>query len=730
MVVNTPRNDDKIQKRVFRYIDAMPGAGKTEFFVSQAVKLLNEEKPRYVLIYVAPTISLLWESYNRIRKHPRFLANTSKRVALVATPTSLEEIVGSDPGCLIVPEKPRKVINYLLGLSNSCGSLSPEELPPQATLGNIILTTHESFVQVSHADRTGRDFEILRQAHVIFDEARHCVLESKSLRDVSNESLLNLRMCFEFSHEHLQGAHEGWHVYSLKSAPSKDRMKQVFQVKNWRTIPSSLRALRQAVETYSDSGRASVFMMTNVDAVKLLSTDTRNACVNLYTLLRPTGLFNHYKSVTLTSAFFKDSQMYHFLRADGHEFVDLRDLNLPELAPIYERDAKLRSALSKRLRVGVLLASTVGKYGHKAYRNSLTSNLLESGIVHDRRLAKHIPIYVDPTLQAAEVVQRLVAGRPVSTNKKFEAEFRKYAHPPLWLLIKAAAAIIEEAWATGIAPRPRSCKDYSRLALLVLNVAQKTWSHQRVPYGRVVRKLYKDGQLASRYSELDSIDCVYSAEDRYAIKSTSNEWQQLLRRELFVQSPERKFLIPPSNRLHGINLYSDVNAFVHLAALNPSPQLISFYKVLLGPDYDIDQDHSIENLVQMLYRTSLRNAEAKSKVLMIVPYRAQAELLQAKIGCGDFTYINTPPLAAFAYRKQPDKEVRVKAAMKASEAAASSRRSKVGVFREEDMKVVHASRCSISNYRRLIKKNPNDPRVPTWQARIEKFQKRLEDLRQ
>lgn len=729
MVGISMQSDNKIQKRVFCYIDAMPGAGKTEFFVSQAVKLLQSKKPERVLVYVAPTISLLWESYSRIRKHPDFRDATHKRIHLVATPAALEEAARGHIECTVVREKPRRVINYLLGLAETCGSLSADELPQPVVPGDIVLTTHESFVQVSHSDKTGRDFATLRKTHVIFDEARHCVLESRSLRDVSNESLLNLRMCFEFSHEHLEGAHQGWHVYSLRAAPSKDKMKEVFRVRNWRTIPASLRALRQAVETYSDSGRASVFMMTNVDAVKLLSTDTRNACVNLYTLLRPTGLFNHYKSVTLTSAFFKDSQMYHFLKADGHSFVDLRDKNLPELASIYDRDSKLRSALSKRLRVGTLLASPP-KNGHRAYRNTLTSNLLETGLVHDSRLTRYLDQYLDPTLHSHEIIDRLAADRSVSNNKKFEAELRKYAHPPLWVLVKEAAAIMEEAWTTGIAPRPKSSQDYRRLALLVLNVSQKIWMPRRIPYSRVIRKIYKDGWLMNRYSGLDSIDCVYSAEDRHAIKATGEYWETLLRRELFVQSPDRKFLIPPSNKLHGINLYSEVNAFVHLAALNPSPQLISFYKVLLGPEYDIDQDHSIENLVQMLYRTSLRNADAKSKVLMIVPYRAQAELLQAKIGCSDFTYINEPHLVAFNYRKQPEPEVRKRSAIKAAEAATEARRAKSGTFAEEDMKAVHASRCSISNYRRLIKKSPNDPLVPTWQARIEKFQKRIEDLRQ
>lgn len=720
----------KIQKRTFKYIDAMPGAGKTEFFVNKAVALLAAKNPEFVLVYVAPTISLLVESYNRMKRHPKFKDAFRSRVTMVATPNMLESASGGKPDCLVVPEKPRRVLNYILGLTDKCGRLADYELPTKASKGCVVLTTHESFVQVSHTDRTGNDFAILRDTHVIFDEARHCVLDSRALRDVSNESLLNLRRCFEFSHEHLAGAHGGWNVYSLSSAPTPERMKEVFQVKNWRTIPSSLRALRQAVEVYTDTGRASIFLMTNVDAVRLLSTDTRNASINLYTLLRPTSLFNHYKDVTLTSAFFKDSQMYHFLKADGHRFVDLREQQLPELASIYERDARLRAALSKRLLVGLLMDSPELTYSRKTYRSSLTSNLLETGLVYHKGLTKHLNTYLDPTLSASEVIDRVVSGRPVSANKKFNLALQEYAHPPLWILIREAAALIERAWSTNLVPRPRSATDYHRLAMLVLNVSMKTWSHKKIPFSRIVRKFYKDGQLTNQHSSLDAIDCVYSADDKHALRSTSPEWAKTLNRELFVRSPDRKFLIPPSNRLHGINLYSEVSAFVHLAALNPAPQLISFYRVLLGDEYDIDQDHSIENLVQMLYRTSLRNADAKSKVLMIVPYKAQAELLQAKIGCPDFTYINKPRLTAWAYRRQPAEDVRVASAKKAAAAAQTARAQKTGIFREEDAKVVHASRCSISKYRRLLKEYPGDPRSSQWEARIAKFQKRLEDLRQ
>jgi hypothetical protein len=720
----------EIQQRTFNYVDAMPGSGKTEYFVSKALQLLRGKQADHGLIYVAPTIRLLIEAYTRIKRHPQFKKGVDEHlITIVATPTSL---ASSGLDCATIDERPRQVLNYLFGLSASCGRVPDDLLPERFGPGKIILTTHEAFVQVSHKDPTGGDFAILKKSHVIFDEARHCVLDSRALKDVSNESLLRLRMCFDLTPTKLPDGVDpdsNWHLYEISGAPSQAHMKEVFRVRDWRTIPSSLRTLRKAVSVYTDSGRASLFLMTNVKLATLLDSKNGHATVAIYTLLRPTGLFNHYARVTLTSAFFKDSQMFHFLKSDGHHFKDLRQSKDPHLRSIYVRDQSLRESLSKRLLVGALVKEQAVSSKRGVYRNNLTSNLLDSGLVYPTALTKHLSTYLNPSLTSTEIINNLISGRPVSNNKKFQKALSEYAAPPLWVLIREAASVLSQAWTSGDLTSPSSSKDHNNLALMVLNVRHKVWGPRYVPYMYTIRTLYEEGSLVNRHSSSRDFDAVHSSEKSRAIEATPKYWSATLSDHLFVRSPNRKFIIPQSNRLHGINLYSGVNAFVHLAALNPTPQLIAFYKILLGPDYDIDQDHSIENLVQMLYRTSLRTVGATQKVLMIVPYRAQAELLQTKIGCGSFQYINKPRLAVWDYRKPTSPEDLRRITRKATEAATEARLKRVGRFRPEDAKEVHSARVSISRYRRRIKNEPDNPNRKKWEEHLRKFMSRLEDLK-
>ena len=708
-----------IQPRVFDYVDAMPGSGKTEFFVRYAAEILNS-KGKHNLVYVAPTIRLLVEAYRRVLRHVD--ASAAKRIHIVATYDQLVDHLKHNTRPLIYKRSPKVVLNHLLGLANS-----EQGYPEPIKAGTIIMTTHESFVQVAHADITGNDFAILRKTDVIFDEARHCILDSKPMKDVSNESLLNLRRCFDLTFvDTALGDKSPWHVYSVTNAPSRNQLKEIFQVASWRSIPKSIRDLRQAVEVYSDSGRASLYMLTNVKTVNLLSTSTRNAILNLYTVLRPTGLFDYYRNVTLTSAFFKDSQMYHFLKLDGHQFRDMKGVNDLRLAPVYKRDEKLRRALSKRLLVGTLLEGGAMRHKLREYKNTLTSNLLENGIVCPLKLQDHAHRLVFDDLESSAVINTAYARKPVSNNSAFNRTIQKYAQPPLWVLIKEAAAIIDSQIEAGNFSKPEGPQDYSNLALLVLNVSHKVWGAARVPYSYTVRKLYTEGTLKNKSSAHEEMDAVYSKENKRALATTPKDLEAELTQCLHIASKDRKFIIPASNRLHGINLYSSLKAFVHLAALNPTPQLISFYRILLGSEYDIDQDHSIENLVQMLYRTNLRDPNATDKVLMIVPYATQALLLQEKIGCSEFTYINQPRLTPWTFKRAVEPNQRKAIAAVAGKASGRARASK---FANADPAKVHSCRCSISNYRAKIKKNPDSKDVKKWEAKIVEFQERLEALK-
>ena len=58
---------DTHNTREFAFIDAMPGAGKTEYFVQKAAKQITENR-KGILVYVAPTTKLLAEAFRRIAR--------------------------------------------------------------------------------------------------------------------------------------------------------------------------------------------------------------------------------------------------------------------------------------------------------------------------------------------------------------------------------------------------------------------------------------------------------------------------------------------------------------------------------------------------------------------------------------------------------------------------------------------------------------------------------------
>lgn len=371
-----------------------------------------------------------------------------------------------------------------------------------------------------------------------------------------------------------------------------------------------------------------------------------------------------------------------------------------------------------------------GSYSAKEYRNNLTSSLLKNGMVIPSKIAGSNLMDTIPRSfrTLPDVVTTLQEGKPVSRDGETQVLLKQHAVPPLWILIREACRLIELAWEMKIIKRPASVEDVHNLALLVLNVSRSFWSHKSVPYLAVVHTLYTAGSLTRgrrAFDDDDEIHTMYSKDERQMIETTPTKWVDALAKHLFIDSPKSKFVIPPSNRLHGINKYSRLNAFVHLAALNPTPQLVAFYKIILGPDYDIDQDHSIENLVQMLYRTSLRSVDAKSKVLMIVPYSAQAQLLQAKIGCDDFVYMNTPRLSPWNFRRAPSAEKRAELAHIAGARSAAKRRLNLD---DTERVRLNSLRGSVARFRKLLLEDPRNPKVKAWKAKIADYESQIKAL--
>jgi hypothetical protein len=85
-----------------------------------------------------------------------------------------------------------------------------------------------------------------------------------------------------------------------------------------------------------------------------------------------------------------------------------------------------------------------------------------------------------------------------------------------------------------------------------------------------------------------------------------------------------------STSVYGLNKYSDRNVIVFLAAINPTPDLIHLYRVLL-PEYQFERDHVADVCVQCVCRVSIRDTSNEGQVLVIVPDRRIANLLAERL---------------------------------------------------------------------------------------------------
>jgi len=621
--------------RIFNYIDASPGAGKTEYFVNKAVKHL-EGPSKQILVYVAPTIQLLSEALRRVHARTKFPPHKVHLVVDKGVGCSKLDLTDIPRTDLRIPADQATVaVNYLLGLipEDEYKDLKQRNGYRRSCVrplqdGDVLFTTHETFLRVRMRDASPNPFQILKKCHVVFDEARNCVAHTRSVQ-MKGKQWLNFLNSIE-TETHARVTTKGqpsWHVMKIINVPKLATLKRVFKVTTTDQLPETARVIHRDFTKFAKDGRAALYI-TGTDVANL--TDRKNPKVTLYAIIRPVTLFEHYGRVTLTSAFFKDSQMYHFLKADGHSFNSLLDGDDPDVAVIRKRDLLLKSKVSKRLRVAPLIASPALS-SNTRFRSSLTTTLLQSGLL--------VPITYRPkpgTEAAAAALSRMASGELYPS----EQALSQHIAPPIWVLIREAAKVFA-MWQ----------KNYpeSDVALLTLNKDRgQKWEPSGVNHMGVVRTIANYGRLqASKgiggFSSTTHPDSAL----------TSESWVSFLRNTLWCESKTGIFHLTSSPVLYGVNTFSRLQAFVHLSALNPAPDLIRLYEVLL-PSYNIDLDHSIDNLMQMLYRTNLRDPKGTSKILLITPYETSAQLMARKLGVEEFSIIRPPKLKVWDYTKERD----------------------------------------------------------------------------
>lgn len=612
-------------ERTFYYIDALPGAGKTEYFVNLADAHLRERKPG-ILIYVAPTHKLLCETLSRIVARG---APTSKVWMVMDNKGHDHEEQAPGNRAHWVLDPPGLAINYLLGLiTRDEYEQTPIRVHQRRSCertiksGEVLFTTHETFLRVSARDRTGQKFALLRQAHVIFDEARDLILKNARLTLTPKDWRMFLNcMTTKRVKETRVKKDRSWSVLQIKEVLPIQQIMGIFGVQRKSLIPKEIRDFIKFYENYASSGRADIYALMYSSFVENLMS-TKATKMSIHVLLRPSNIFKKYDRVTLTSAFLLDSKMYHFLKKDGHTFVDLMGLKRPPpgIQSVIDRHDQLKGRLHHRLEVAPLMKTVPW-----ANRDSLSSYFLmnnwalplgfKSGVIPD-----------------------------------------DFNVPPLWMLLRESSQVFR-TWAAA--------NKYKDKALLTTNVDSKQTWRDSVHYLSVIKSFHAYGALYGALGEdTDEMREIMSKSDYTTRQFVTKEWRRFFIKRLHVRSPDCIFRAPWSPKLYGVNIYSHLRAFIHLAALNPSPDQCRLYASLL-PSYDIDLDHSIDNVVQMLYRTNLRDPKGKGSVLLIVAYASIAALLADKLGVDEFKMVHKPRLAGWkppAKKRDPEK-VKVWAAL-------------------------------------------------------------------
>jgi len=709
---------DTHNTREFAFIDAMPGAGKTEYFVQKAAKQITENR-KGILVYVAPTTKLLAEAFRRIARV--IGTEQASKVVIVSNPFELGSAL-SKTGYKVRRDQPATALNYLFGLiprdrylATTYRAEFSHDCTHELEDGQVVMTTHESFVRLNRQDATGRDFKLLKRMTVIFDEARKCVLHSQELK-VPRDQWKSMWTCLKVSPvEDTRERASRFKLFKVESLMSPRDLCKVHGLTLARRslLPEHMKGMLRLFNKYTRTGRGSLYILSSSDPRAEYQDVEGMGNISIQVVMRPTSLFENYRRVILTSAFFQDSQMYHFLHKDGHKLTPLlegRELK-GALLKIKRRSERLRVAAGERIEVAMLLRDEFYGNVNPAYRNTLSSNLLDKGMVIPIKLAHElIEEEINPALSIDQVIRALATEdkkTKIAKDERVVNQLRQWAIPPLWVLLDEAATIFRN-WEGRINEKQRS--------LLALNVASyRRWAPSSVRYLRMVRFILAHGDVALRGDKSDSD--LNDGEHDLDAKLVPELWRKKLKYALYANSDDSVFTVPRTPHLHGINKYDRLNAFTHLAALNPGPSLVSVYHILI-PDYDIDQDHSIENLVQTLYRTSLRDPKATEPVLMIVPYEASAELLASKIGVDGFKIHRRAKLAVFHHIKTTRTEDQVVRQREGTRAALTKYDPQ---YRDELEKL----RKRLITAESRLKASPDSARV---QATVAKHKKAFEAL--
>lgn len=560
----------KNQKDI-EYLDATPAAGKTREARMLMAKHI-ETKGKGIFVYAAPTHNLLDEVTKSLRD-------------AIGIDAYERHVYRIDP-----TESPTTVYNCLMGLESLSTLRDRESEDVVADVIavcprlRIVLCTHECMIRAPKLETPQT-----AGATVIFDEARNCVLQDIESR-ISVSSIERIASVFKFSGMKATKKDvliDGNTFTSSLACINKDgfpttqKLMQTFEVTELKDLPAYVLSLFK-MKKLCEGGRADVL-------VEILRPTKKSVEQVAYFigLSRPSRIFEGYGRVIVMSAYFSHSQMYHLLLNAhvGHQNGDqiFRLVQYKSSTSFKARSKFITENAIKNIRIGAMLKTDPNKKGG----GKLTSTFLSTGLMVPSALRDTINKKV--TVKKSELISSAFKGKPLEELTAEEnAELQKCATPPLFYL-------------------------------------------QWIAYN-VFRSNNVDHALCFTNAQGGSAGAVYRVDKRVikTVRLLTTRWSLLVTKEYDelrssvtqmdldrIQAAESFFTIPKSTSVLGLNAYDGIDGFVHLAALNPKPAVARALKRVL-PNYDPDLDYAISNIIQTMFRTSLRRADSKTPVFCMV----------------------------------------------------------------------------------------------------------------
>lgn len=633
---------DPTHVRNIRYLDALPGVGKTTWCLSQLLAHRQSLESRTTTSwYVGPTYDLLLQvavDYLDLQQlsgvdRPKFKVMLSANYANKQSTRSKKGLQRlQEAGCLLMQgsdedAKTKKsyaspagsfFLNHVASDRNTCTYFLTHDL--LQCLPSSTTTNKEEIIEA-----------LLSKTNLWFDEARRCTTKSKNsfkLRPGQFTELLTLLGLEQYvdNEDPIQippatvAVLRDCMYCSMHSGEAPDLASLQAEYPSLSNMTAEkLRMLSHAMSPKQDftallnliaSHRSTVWFMP--PSRNSHSTRPTVQAYPLYVVEDVFRLLCNFRSATLMAAYFRCSEMYFTIR---QSLIDLGQSN--EVAfwennaeiPYPAHMAKRKDAIKARwhsLRITYLCKSADNFF--------LSKNSLVSGVVAD---AADVPKFMEDAKQKGHVSSGVYAtatrhamatGRPSLFASTYPNDTHSRVEPWRALFNRALS------WAERKAP--------TKPPLLVVNKALNTSDA-------------RDDTMDDGYSEF-----LYSP--------------QVLER-----------MTKLSSRSYGLNTYQDRTAIVYLAALNLDDSMSRFLtRRLSSPTrtaaaksgdassvYSVQEDTVIESAVQAICRTAVRNLKSTADVHVLVGTQALAKALKRHMMDAPRVFCAKDPLEFLSWTK-------------------------------------------------------------------------------